>query len=105
VSSIYGSHLERHKEIFERHTAGETYKDLAKEFNVSPARASQMAQRWQTEMRRQSTPLGTVVLPLELWEYASSIGDGDANKGVWLAIEYHRDREHPNWGKQRDNIQ
>jgi len=48
----YSSYLERHKEVYERHQKGETYKDIAKDLGITPNRVRQIALRWEEELPR-----------------------------------------------------
>lgn len=45
-------HLKRHKEVYDRHMAGEYLKDIAEDMNISPARAKQLFDRWQRQIIR-----------------------------------------------------
>ena len=42
-------HLERHQEAYERHEAGETYKQIGQSFGVTRERVRQLIQRWKQE--------------------------------------------------------
>ncbi|MCD6288909.1 MAG: hypothetical protein J7M34_00285 [Anaerolineae bacterium] len=44
-------HLKRHREVYERHLAGETYVDIARDMGISPARARQLALRWKRHVK------------------------------------------------------
>jgi hypothetical protein len=45
-------HLERHRKAYERHEAGETYREIAEDLGVSTPRARQIAKRWEQELKR-----------------------------------------------------
>lgn len=50
---IYGKHLTRHKMVYERHEAGETYVSIGKELGLSASRVRNLALRWARELVRQ----------------------------------------------------
>lgn len=48
----YPAHLERHKRIYERHQAGETYVAIAHSLNLTAPRVRQIALRWEEELEK-----------------------------------------------------
>ena len=43
---VYPAHLQRHRDFYEAHQAGATYKELANRDGISITRAAQIVQRW-----------------------------------------------------------
>ena len=44
------SHLERHKQAYERHEGGETYKQIGESMGICNQRAWQLAKRWERHL-------------------------------------------------------
>lgn len=59
-------HLSKHKMIYERHRAGESYVSLAKELGISPPRIREKALRWERELKRQSSSYNQIKTEAEI---------------------------------------
>jgi len=50
-------YLQRHKLVYDRHQAGETYTAIAKDLGITPVRTRALASRWQQELDRPAKEL------------------------------------------------
>lgn len=42
--------MSRHRDVYERHERGETYKEIALSLGISENRTAQLAERWKQEL-------------------------------------------------------
>lgn len=78
---MYPKHLERHKQIYERHQAGETYTAMATQMGLSSATVRSLAKRWERELTRLSR----------------------VENDIWAAICRERDYQDEKWGDIHTN--
>lgn len=65
-------HLKRHKDVYDRHAAGETYTRIARELKMTPTNARLLALRWERELEKE--------------KYDISISGSSGNEKIYLQV-------------------